>query len=209
MGYKDNITEHYWEIIEGTYDCIDRLVLNAYYPQLLIPGGFRNWYRDLKGSDKELDNAALMRMAGRFGRRIKAFCESQHIPLTFFKPGERKHEAAELLIPQDPSFSGIFAVFVSRAPGLLWDIKRFENGGMDIRRKKTCSFVNHFSFHIIDPEWGHLAIKMCSHPPYGCQVLLNGHEWVEYRKQPAFPRSCKSGSHQFFVPLRTFASRYL
>ena len=183
MRYKDKITEHYQEVIEGTYDCIDRLVLNAYCPQLLIPGGFRNWYRDLKGSDKDLDNAALMRMAGRFGRRVKAFCESEKIPLTFFKPGERKHEAAELLIPKDRSFSGIFAVFVSRSMGLLWDIKRFENGGMDIRKKKTCSFVNHFSFHIIDKEWGHITIKMCSHPPYGCQVMLNGHEWVENRKE--------------------------
>lgn len=168
MGYKDNITEHYQEVIEGTYDCIDRLVLNAYCPQLLVPGGFRNWYRDLKGSDKDLDNTSLMRMAGRFGRRVKAFCESEKVPLTFFKTGERKHEAAELLIPKEPSFSGIFAVFVSRAMGLLWDIKRFENGGMDIRKKKTCSFVNHFSFHIIDKEWGHITIKMCSHPPYGC-----------------------------------------
>ena len=136
MRYKDKITEHYQEVIERTYDCIDRLVLNAYCPQLLVPGGFRNWYRDLKGSDKDLDNAALMRMAGRFGRRVTAFCESEKIPLTFFKPGERKHQADELLIPKDQSFSGIFAVFVSRASSLLWDIKRFANGGMDIRKKK-------------------------------------------------------------------------
>lgn len=183
MGYKDNITEHYQEVIEGTYDCIDRLVLNGYCPQLQTPGGFRNWYRDLKGSDKDLDNASLMRMAGRFGRRVKAFCESNQMPLQFFKPGERKHEAAEGLIPKDKSFTGIFAIFVSRAPSLLWDVKRFENGGMDIRKKKTSSFVNHFSFHIMDKEWGHITIKMCSHPPYGCQIMLNGHEWVENRKE--------------------------
>jgi len=183
MKYKDNITEHYKEIIDGTYDCIDRLVLNGYCTQLQIPGGFRNWYRDLKGSDKDLDNASLMRMAGRFGRRVKAFCESKQIPLQFFKPGERKHEVAEELIPKDPSFDGIFVVFVSRAPSLLWDVKRFDNGRMDIRKKKASSFVNHFSFHIIDKEWGHITIKMCSHPPYGCQIMLNGHEWVENRKE--------------------------
>jgi len=146
MRYKDKITEHYQEVIEGTYDCIDRLVLNAYYPQLLIPGGFRNWYRDLKGSDKDLDNAALMRMAGRFGRRVKAYCESEKIPLTFFKPGERKHEAAELLIPKEPSFSGIFAVFVSRAMGLLWDIKRFKMGGWISARKKHVHLLTTFRF---------------------------------------------------------------
>lgn len=183
MEYKDNITEYYREVIDGVYDCVDRLVLNGYCCQLQVPGGFRNWYRNLKGSDNDLNNASLMRMAGRFSRRVKAYCESHQIPLKYFKPGERKHEAAEELIPKDPSFNGLFAVFVSRGPALLWDIKRFENGGMDIRKKKAVSFVNHFSFHIIDREWGHITIKMCSHPPYGCQIMLNGHEWVENRKE--------------------------
>lgn len=183
MKYKDNITEHYFDVIEGTYDCIDRLVLNAYCPQLLIPGGFRIWYRNLKGTDKDLNNAVLMRMAGRFSRRVKAFCESNHIPMQYCKPGERKHEIAESLIPKDKSFTGIFAVFVSRSMSLLWDVKRFENGGMDIRKQKELSFVNHFSFHIIDKNWGHVTIKMCSHPPYSCQIMLNGHEWVEHRNE--------------------------
>lgn len=194
MEYKDNITEHYQEEIEGTYDCIDRLVLNGYCPQLQTPGGFRNWYRNLKGSDEDLDNASLMRMAGRFSRRVQAFCKSSQIPLQFFKPGERKHEAAEGLIPKDRYFTGIFAVFVSRAPSLLWEVKRFGNGGIDIRKKKTSSFVNHFSFHIIDKEWGHITIKMCSHPPYGCQIMLNGHEWVENRKEIKELKIVKEGN---------------
>ncbi len=183
MKNKDNISEHYKKVIEGSYDCIDRLVLNAYCPMLLNPGGFRIWYRKLKGTDASLENAVLMRMAGRFSRRINAFCKSKNIPLIYCKAGERKHEQAEKLIPADKSFTGLFAIFVSRAPSLLWDIKRFENGGMDIRKQKELSYVNHYSFNIIDKEWGHITIKMCSHPPYGCQIMLNGHEWVENRKE--------------------------
>ena len=38
--------------------------------------------------------------------------------------------------------------------------------------------VNHYSFHIIDPVWGHVTIKMSGHPPFGAQVILNGHEYV-------------------------------
>jgi hypothetical protein len=30
----------------------------------------------------------------------------------------------------------------------------------------------------MDPEWGHLTIKMSGHPPFGAQVICNGHEWV-------------------------------
>jgi hypothetical protein len=38
--------------------------------------------------------------------------------------------------------------------------------------------VNHYSFHILHPDWGHVTIKMSGHPPFGAQVILNGHEYV-------------------------------
>lgn len=39
-------------------------------------------------------------------------------------------------------------------------------------------YVNHLYFHILDLEWGHVTIKMCAHPPFNAQILLNGHEYV-------------------------------
>ena len=44
--------------------------------------------------------------------------------------------------------------------------------------KDPWPYVNHYSFHILDPDWGHLTIKMSGHPPFGAQVMLNGHEYV-------------------------------
>jgi hypothetical protein len=43
--------------------------------------------------------------------------------------------------------------------------------------------VNHYHFHILDKEWGHLTIKMSGHPPFGLQISLNGHEWVQRQAQ--------------------------
>ena len=31
----------------------------------------------------------------------------------------------------------------------------------------------------MDPEWGHVTIRMSGYPPFGAQVILNGHEWVQ------------------------------
>ncbi|MEK9165835.1 MAG: hypothetical protein AAB525_03195 [Patescibacteria group bacterium] len=183
MKYKDKLSTHHKEILDGTYDCVDRLVLNGYYSQGCSPGGFRIWFRNLKGSDKDLNNATLMRMAGRFSSRIKAFCKKKNIPLVYFKAGERKHEEAENLLPTDKNFTGIFAVFVSRAPAMVWDVKEFGAGKIDIRKKTPLSFINHYSFHIIDQKWGHITIKLSGHPPFGAQIMLNGHEWVERRKE--------------------------
>ena len=183
MKYKDKLCVHYQEILEGTYDCVDRLVLNGYFSPGCSAGGFRTWYRKLKGSDENLNNATLMRMAGRFSSRINAFCKKANIPLVYFKAGERKHEEAEILLPTDKDFTGIFAVFVSRASAMVWDIKEFGNGKIDIRKKTPMSFINHYSFQIIDQQWGHITIKISGHPPFGAQIMLNGHEWVERREE--------------------------
>ena len=182
MIYRDELSNHYQNYLEGSYDCIDRIVLNAYYPILHSPGGLRYWYNLLKGSDKDLDTNHLMRFSGRFSRRVQAFCKSKDIPLLYFKSGERKHEVAESLIPLDKSFSGIFAIFVARAPSKLWEVKQFNNKSIDIRKKKNLSYVNHYYFHIMDTNWGHITIRICSHPPFNCMIILNGHEWVERQK---------------------------
>lgn len=39
MRYKDKLCVHYNEVLEGTYDCVDRIVLNGYYPLGCSPGG--------------------------------------------------------------------------------------------------------------------------------------------------------------------------
>jgi len=182
MRYKDKLCVHYKEVLEGTYDCVDRIVLNGYFPLGCSPGGFRVWYRNLKGSDEGLNNTTLMRMAGRFSRRINAFCKKEDIPLVYFKAGERKHEEAEKLLPTDKNFTGLFAVFVSKAPAMVWDVKEFGDNKIDIRKKTPSSFINHYSFHIIDQEWGHITIKISGHAPFGAQIMLNGHEWVERRE---------------------------
>ena len=65
----DGLSQVYAELLEGTYDCLDRIVLNGYFRFAQSPAGFRVWWRQLYGNDDDLDNAHLMRMAGRFRRR--------------------------------------------------------------------------------------------------------------------------------------------
>ena len=37
----------------------------------------------------------------------------------------------------------------------------------------------------MDPHWGHLTIKLSGHPPFGAQIIANGHEWVACQTQAA------------------------
>jgi hypothetical protein len=183
MKMPDAFSTRYRDLLAGTYDCVDRIVLNAYFSLAQSPGGFRVWWRTLCGSEDTLDDTHVMRFAGHFSRRVRAFAQKKGIPLIFCERGERKHEVAEPRVPSDPAFRGVFCILVGRAPAPVRQVKRFGNGGIDIKTPRPYRWVNHYSFHIMDPQWGHVIIKLCPHPPFNAQIILNGHEYVARQAQ--------------------------
>jgi hypothetical protein len=38
--------------VTGSYDCVDRIVLNAFFPLGHNPGGFRTWWRRWQGEPR-------------------------------------------------------------------------------------------------------------------------------------------------------------
>ena len=90
----DGLSELYRELLSGSYDCVDRIVLNGYFGMGHSPGGFRVWWRALTGSDETLDDAHLMRLAGRFSLRARGYAKAHGVPV----PGtEILIEASELI----------------------------------------------------------------------------------------------------------------
>jgi len=183
MKTNDEFSSYHEEHLEGSYDCVDRIVLNGYFGPGHQGGGFRFWWRNLHGSDEGLTQESLQRMAGDFSRRVRAHCRKHAIPIIYCPPKTRKHEIAEEHRPSDPKFQGLFLVLVAKAPALVWEVKHASNGQPHLQRKTPWPYVNHYHFHIIDPQWGHVTIKMSGHPPFGVQIILNGHEWVERQAQ--------------------------
>src|SRR6266545_3695426 len=183
-GMADEFSQRYADLVSGSYDCVDRIVLNAYFSLGHNPGGFRVWWRRLHGSDDRLDDTRLMRMAGRFARRVKAWGAARGVPVIFCKAGERKHAIAEdYLATHEVTGPGVFLVLVAKAPATVWKVKRSASGAITNLEKKS-EYVNH-SFHIMDPDWGHVTIKMSGHPPFGAQIILNGHEYVACQARKA------------------------
>src|SRR5437764_30564 len=174
---SDEFSSHYADLLAGRYDCVDRIVLNAYNTLCYTAGGFRTWWRWLYGTDDDLDNAHLMRLAGRFARRVRGFAKAHDIDVVECGRGERKHRLAEEYLAAHPGTQGLFLILVARAVAPVWEVTRSSRGVLQHLAAKQ-AFVNHSSFHIMDPEWGHLTIKMSGHPPFGAQIILNGHEYV-------------------------------
>ena len=173
----DEFTTRYDGLLSGSYDCVDRIVLKAFFPLGYGAGGLRTWWRALYGDDTNLDDAHLMRMAGRFARRVKAWGAANGVPVIFCKAGERKHRIAEEYLATHSVGTGVFLVLAAKAPAPVWKVKRAKTGVI-VNIERRTEYVNHYSFHIIDPHWGHVTIKMSGHPPFGALVMLNGHEYV-------------------------------
>jgi hypothetical protein len=186
----DGLSILYQDLLSGSYDCVDRIVLNGYFRMGHDPGGFRVWWRALTGSDETLDNAHLMRLAGRFSRRVRGYAKAHNIPVIDCSRGERKHDIGEEYLTKTTVTQGLFLILVGRAPAPVWDISAKHH----IERKKPIPYVNHYSFHILDPEWGHLTIKLSGHPPFPAQVILNGHEYVACQARKAGIGFTKEGN---------------
>jgi hypothetical protein len=168
----DGLSALYQELLGGSYDCVDRIVLNAYFGMAHSPGGFRVWWRALTGSDETLDNAHLMRLAGRFSRRVRGYAKAHDIPVVDCVAGERKHDVADDYLAKTTVTEGLFLVLVGRAQAPVWHV------GANYHLEKKKPYVNHYSFHILDRDWGHVTIKISGHPPFPAQAILNGHEYV-------------------------------
>jgi hypothetical protein len=182
----DQLSDVYSDLLAGSYDCVDRVVLNAYFSMGQSGGGFRVWWRELYGSDEHLDDNHLMRMAGRFSRRLRAWAKENNVPVIYCSPGEDKHKMGEEHLAAHQTKPGLFLILVSKAPALVWEAQKTGTGKLgQLVPKKPWPYVNHYSFHIWDSEWGHLTIKMSGHPPFGAQVILNGHEYVACQAQKA------------------------
>jgi len=182
----DQLSTLYGDLLQGSYDCVDRVILNAYFTMGQTGGGLRTWWRALYGCDDNLDDNHLMRMAGRFSRRLRAWAKENNIPVVYSSPGERKHDIASEYLARHEVKPGLFMILVSKAPALVWDAQMTGTGTLgQLVPKQPWPYVNHYWFHILDPEWGHLTIKMSGHPPFGAQVMLNGHEYVACQAQKA------------------------
>src|SRR5215470_3980770 len=155
----------------------------SYFPLGQTSGGLLTWWNQLF-PNTQLSEQRLRKLAGDFARRVHAFARKHKIRLRYFAIGDKtKHAQAEKLRPTDPKFRGMFAIFVAKAPALVWQAKNNPAGKVVLRRPKNWRLVYHYHFHILDPQWGHLSIKMSGHPPFGLQISLNGHEWVQRQAQ--------------------------
>jgi hypothetical protein len=178
---SDELSKRNEGLLQGSYDCVDRVLLNGYYGLCHSAGGFRMWWSRLKGGDEPADRNLLMRMAGHFSRRLRAYAAAHGIPVVNCAAGQEKHKLAKEYLEKTSLRAGVFLILVGRAQAPVWDVSPHGH----LEWKPPMPFVNHYSFHILDPDWGHVTIRLSGHPPFPAQIILNGHEYVACQARKA------------------------
>ena len=106
-------------------------------------------WRSLYGSDEKLDDEHLMRMAGRFSRRLHARAQANKIQVVDCGRGEREHLTAEQFLAHQTPPRGLFLILVGKAPGPVWHVQKTSRGSIaNIARKEPWPYVNHHSWII-------------------------------------------------------------
>jgi len=124
MKPTDDFSRYYEEHVEGIYECLDRIVINAYFPLGQTGGGRRYWWRKLKGNDDGLTNDGMKRMAGDSARWLRGWAKTNGIAVIDARAGERKDELAKEHLANAAGKAGVFLILVGSVPAPVWNIVR-------------------------------------------------------------------------------------
>lgn len=180
------------DVLEGhvalDVECIDRLYLNAYAPNLQVGGQVVRFLTDHLGNP--VPSPALFEKIGnRFRRDVKDYAARHGIPVLALKKPDRTRWDDRKLDHVRPYMeaaerAGRFGVVaIVSAQEFQWvfgarDIAT-QPGAVCYAFNKAERRVGTYYFYIHDPEFGAGFIKICTYFPYPAKVWCNGHEWAK------------------------------
>jgi len=182
MKLSKSVAELQREHVVLELECIDRMYLNAYVPQLTTEGGVAAFVRGYLGH-RFASTKAVAQMTESFVESIMQFGLDHKIDLVRFKKGERKDHVmqARLRAFRKKYKEGVVFIGVAqekaRVPRTVR--KAFGHGGTIPWINYSSAQVNFYYFYCLDEDFGPFFIKFCSYFPYTAKLCLNGHEYLK------------------------------
>jgi hypothetical protein len=180
MKLTHNLAELQQEHVVLELECIDRMYLNAYVPQLTTEGGIAAFCRGYLGHRFASTKQAVA-MTDTFIKAIRAFLENEGLELVRFQKGQRKDEVLQQQLRHFKKAEGVVFVGVAqekvRVPRTTR--KATPNGGTIPWIMYSTAMVNVYYFYCRDRDFGPFFLKFCSYFPYAAKLCLNGHEYLK------------------------------
>jgi hypothetical protein len=177
-----NVNELLAAHVQLDVECVDRLYLNGYVPNLQVGGQVVAFLCEHLGNPIP-SGAVLERIGNRFRHDVQQFAAGLGIPLLRFAKGERKVETMKPYLAG--ATSGVVAI--GQAQEFQWVATSYTRAKSTPQSAPRFAFqraqrrVSVYYFYIVDPEWGPGFIKICTYFPYPIKVWLNGHEWAKHQ----------------------------
>src|ERR1035438_7405316 len=175
----DVLSEH----VVFEVECIDRMYLNVYVPQLQHAGGLLGYVQRQLGLPVA-STAPLAKITDRFTAAVHRFAVSEQVPWVDFARGQRKDDVMhEHLAVFQAAGRTEGVVFIGRAqektPLFRTEKRRDHEGKSYPWIVKSTGVVNHFYFYCVDADFGPFFIKFCSYFPYNAKLCINGNHWAQ------------------------------
>jgi hypothetical protein len=167
-------------------ECLDRVYLNAYVPNLQVAGQVVTFLCEHRGA-KVASPALFNRIGLAFRRAVLAFAASNDIPLIRFAKGDRKIDVIRPYLDA-ATVPGVVAIGMAQEFQSVFtghDLSGGQPGPPRYSFAKADRRVSVFYFYVWDAEFGPGFIKLCTYFPYPAKVWLNGHEWAKQQAAAA------------------------
>jgi hypothetical protein len=169
-------------------ECVDRLLLNAYVPNLQVPGQLVQFLCGHLGYP--IPSPALLgRIGDRFRARTRRFVGDHEIPVLRLKAPDRlrwddrklDHVQPHLQQAEREGRFGVVALVVAEEIQWVWSARNRARkpGATWLEFFRERRRVGAYYFYILDPDFGPGFIKIGTYAPYAAKVWVNGHEWVK------------------------------
>src|SRR4051812_37125558 len=162
--------------------CLDRIYLNAYVPNLQVGGQVASFLTQHLGNP--IPSPAIFEKIGAaFRKAVSRFAEDEHVPVVRFTKDDRKIETMRPHVAAQAATgrSGVAAIGVAQeyASVFTGTQKEASNGIPWFAFTKADRRVTCYYFYLWDVDFGPAFIKICAYFPYPAKVWLNGHEWAK------------------------------
>jgi len=180
------------EVLDGhvvlEVECVDRMLLNAYVPNLQVGGQVVRFLTEHLGNPVP-SPALFTKIGNRFRRQVDAFAATHDIPvLHLAKPDRSRWDDRKVdhvgpyvdAAVADGRFGVVAIVSTQEFQWVFGGRNRSETPGLvSFDFTKSSRRVGTFYFYVLDPDFGLGFIKICTYFPYPAKVWVNGHEWAK------------------------------
>lgn len=162
-------------------ECIDRLYLNGYIPELQMGGQLASFLVAHRGNP--IPSPALLgKMTTAFKTDVESFVAAQGLQIVPFERSQRKDDIAAEHRARTAGGEGVYLVGVAQERAMAFKATKHTGPrpgfvGFEFCRQSVC--VNHYYFYLIDDDFGPAFIKIGTYAPFPIKVYLNGHEWAK------------------------------